>query len=121
MKRQIDRLGRYTAEGGSMPRTELASIVLALALSALPQQAQRPRDPTAPTIPAQPPADRSLACGMTIFSGGNTLDPKFEKKTPPNGLFAMHVVRPKVCNDAGLGGPLRRGPLNLPMILGPKR
>jgi len=85
-----------------------------------PLSAQRPADPTAPLFS---PAERSISCGMTIFSGRRAADPKMAR-TPPQGQFTLQTRQPTVCRDMSrlpALKDLKDLPGRLPTFLGPKQ
>jgi len=94
---------------------------LMMTLCALsPLSAQRPADPTRPLIS---PAAPSISCGMTIFPGRRSVDPKMAK-TPPRGEFTLQARTPAVCRDMSRLPALKDGkdlPHRLPTFLGPNR
>ena len=88
--------------------------------STSPLSAQRPVDPTPP--PFAPPAP-SISCGMTIFLGRRSVDPKM-LKTPPSGEFTLQTRKPTACRDMSrlpLLKNLNDLPNRLPTFLGPKK
>ena len=85
-----------------------------------PLSAQRPVDPTRPLFS---PTEPSISCGMTIFPGRRSVDPKMPK-TPPPGEFTLQTRRPTVCRDMSHLPPLKdwKDLANrLPTFLGPKQ
>ena len=91
--------------------------------SASPLSAQKPADSTLPLISPPATAESSILCGMTIFSGKSTLDPKMPKSPAP-GNFTMRVLAPTICRDMSRLAPLKDLndlPNRLPTFLGPKR
>src|SRR6266404_5476104 len=68
-------------------------------------------------------SERSVSCGLTIFSGGNQPDPKISRQTP-SGNFTMRLPKPTVCRDVSRRPALKDLedlPNRLPTFLGPKR
>ncbi len=99
-------------------RFGLPLIMIFCALS--PLSAQRPIDPTRPLFS---PAEPSMSCGMTIFPGRRSVDPKMAK-TPPPGEFTLQTRRPEVCRDMSrlpALKDLKDLPNRLPTFLGPKQ
>lgn len=92
-----------------------------LTLSAVsPLNAQRPVDNTRPLFS---PPEPSISCGMRIFPGDRSVDPKLSK-APPRGDFTLLSRRPALCRDMSRLLPLRNAkdlPGRLPTFFGPNR
>ena len=93
---------------------------LVLLSSAIANAQVTPREPPAPLVTRQPPAN--ILCGTRVFRGDAEIDPKIVRvpRQSPDTSFTLRAQQPPVCRDtfATPSGPLT---LRLPQIFGPKR
>ena len=101
-----------------MVRALLAGLVL---LSSAVANAQvTPREPPAPLVTRQPPAN--IFCGTRVLRGYPAIDPKIVRvpRQSPDTSFTLRALQPPVCRDT-FPTPSGQLKLRLPQIFGPKR